>query len=298
MSRPGHTSIPNCSSSNSPSNAPAVCASASSEGSGSSSSQQPNGNDVKKRPNSPYGKLSPNTLISWRLRVLESLSMKNVGGDADEEDLNYTPTRCGSKKDASDPFQSPVGSDFDIINMSFSSIASKTNRVAPNETCQMIKTFRPLPHELEDVILPEQCAAIEKHVKDGRHLVALAQAIRFSCDFAFEGDYRDSFMAGIHVYRAGEEDEAPGIELKFKKQLSLDLRKYIARQLLRGLLLRYPKRSFPRTFWVAEGEKTILLINGAVGTDNFYELDRKIHNILVKQWWDDCLIGSKIARVK
>ncbi|KAI0550697.1 hypothetical protein F4679DRAFT_583366 [Xylaria curta] len=297
MSNSDRTSIPNCSSGNSESDATAICASASSEGSGSSSSQQPKENNVRQRPSTPYAQLSPNTLISWRLRALESLGMENVGGDADEEDSSHIPT-SSNKTDASDTSDTQVGSDYDIINMSLSTFMSNTNRVAPNETCQMIKTFRPLSQELEDVILPEQCAAIEKHVKEGRHLVALAQAIRFSCDFAFEGDYRDSFKAGIHIYRVGEEDEAPGIELQFKKQLSLDLRKYIARQLLRGLLLRYPKRSFPRTFWVAEGERTILLINGAVGTDNVYELDRKIHNILVKQWWDDCLNGSKVARVK
>ncbi|KAI0182856.1 hypothetical protein EV127DRAFT_414729 [Xylaria flabelliformis] len=303
MPKPGHTSTPNCSSGNALSNATTICAPASSEGSGSSPSQQLNGNDVEKRPNTPYGKLSPKTLNSWRLRVLESLNMQNVGGDGDEEDYNHTPTSV-DKADAPNPFDSPVGSEFDILNMSLSSIVSKTSRVASNEMCQTIKALRPLSQELEDVILPEQCAAIEKHVKKGRHLVALAQAIRFSCDFAFEGNYRDSFMAGIHIYRIGEEDEAPGIELQFKKQLSLDLRKYIARQLLRGLLLRYPKRSFPRTFWVAEGDtnpaekRAILLTNDVVGTDSVYELDRKNHNILVKQWWDDCLDGSKVARVK
>ncbi|KAI1754011.1 hypothetical protein F4782DRAFT_545350 [Xylaria castorea] len=302
MAEPGSTSISQCSSGNDLSNAATVCQSASSAGSERSRSQQPHEDDVGKQPDTSYPKLSPKTLNSWRSRVLECLNLNNVA-DVDKENSNRTST-SDNKTDASNPFISPPGSDLDIVSMSISSIASNLKHVAHDETYEMIKTFIPLSHELEDVILPEQCAMIEQHVKKGRHLIALAQAIRFSCEFAFEGDCRTSFKAGIHVYHLGEDDEAIGVELRFKKQLSLDLRKYIARRLLRGLLLRYPTRSFPRTFWVAEGDtnpvekRAILLINDAVGTDDVYELERKIHNILIIQWWDDYVNGSKVARVQ
>ncbi|KAI8946673.1 hypothetical protein F4801DRAFT_583176 [Xylaria longipes] len=295
----GYISLSNSSSSTLQSDAATACQSTSSAGNASSTPQQPRENEVGKQYSILYTKPSSNTLKYLSLRlVLDYLNTRNIN-NVDNEEFSWATT-SNRKTEASNPSRSPLDSLSDTSCTPLSSIVSELDYEVPDETHEIFKIFRAIPHELEDVILPEQCAAIEKYVKKGRHLVALAQALRFTCDFAFEGDCKDVFKAGVRVFRMGEADEALGVELWFKKQLSLDFKKYIARRLLRGLLLRYPMRSFPRTFWIAEGDTNlvgnpiILLVNNAVGTrSDAYELGRRIHNILVTQWWHDYLRGLK-----
>ncbi|KAI0451617.1 hypothetical protein F5B21DRAFT_507100 [Xylaria acuta] len=303
MDGSGYIPILNCSSNTSVSDAATARPSTPSEGKASSRSQQPNKNKVGKKSITGHRKLSPDTLKSLRSRLLDSLNILEGVCNIDEE--NSSPPTVRGATEVSNPFRSPLESGSITSDKPVSSTVSYLSfNAGSNETCEVIKIFRPLSYELEQVILPQQCALIEQHVKKGLHLAALSQALRFSCDFTFEGNRKDIFTAGIHTFAAGEEDEAPGVELWFKKKLSLDLRKYIARRLLRGLLVRYPVKSFPRTFWVAQGDElaehpVILFINDAVGTDNdVYELDWKIHDILVEQWWDDYMNGSKIAMVR
>jgi hypothetical protein len=128
---------------------------------------------------------------------------------------------------------------------------------------------------------------VEECVGNGWHLAALASATMHSCETTFEGDYQDVFESDIHVFHLGEEDEAPGVFLRFRTRLPLELKQYIGRLLLRGIVMRYPRRSFPRTFWVTEGNEDpiILQINNAVDTRaKVYELGRAVHHAIVRQW--------------
>ncbi|KAI3331752.1 hypothetical protein HD806DRAFT_518695 [Xylariaceae sp. AK1471] len=188
--------------------------------------------------------------------------------------------------------------DDDIYHVSPSSSDPFNWDFNPDET-NTITILRPLSHLLEEAIIPKQCAKVEECVEKGWHLAALVWALNYSCETAFEGNYSKIFTAGIHVFHLGGEDEAPGTFLRFRKRLSLELKQYVARQLLRGILIRYPRRSFPRTFWVTEGnaDPLILQINNAVGTHmEVYEHGRVIHDAIVRQWEQDCYFeGSGMA---
>jgi len=172
-----------------------------------------------------------------------------------------------------------------------------------DETDDIMKVLTPLAEPIEATLLPKQCGVVAKFVKKGQHLSALQVALNYSRRYAFAAaaaDCRNVFTAEIHVYHVGEEDEAAGICLWFKKKLCMEFRKYVARQLLRGMLIRYPKRYFPRTFWVVEGtvNPIILLVNDAVGVqEQVYEYGRLIHDAVVRQWTEKQNAGLIWPRV-
>ncbi|KAI0478123.1 hypothetical protein F4859DRAFT_478682 [Xylaria cf. heliscus] len=179
------------------------------------------------------------------------------------------------------------------------------NETDSDETYETPELFTPLPSELEEIILPEQRRVIKDNILLENLLLALSTATLVSSRFAFEGDYGKVFQAGVTVFYGGDEDEVVGIELRFLKELSFDVKKYVARRLIRGLLIRYPPESFPRTFMVAETdpdrvEKPLVLVINVAGklAGEVYEKGTKMHDLLVGQWWNDCLKGSKIAKMR
>ncbi|KAI0905776.1 hypothetical protein F4823DRAFT_632352 [Ustulina deusta] len=163
--------------------------------------------------------------------------------------------------------------------------------IIANETMQTMAALHSISRQANDALLPTQSAVIKECVKYGEHLAALTHALRYSYDFTFQRNPSEVFSARIHVYNLGKKNEVPGITMRFYKALHPGFKRFLARRLLNGLLIRYPKAFFPRTFCVAEGdeEPVVLQTYDAVGSQS-YRLGRGrdcCRDVIVQQWrWE------------
>ncbi|KAI0802160.1 hypothetical protein GGR55DRAFT_683571 [Xylaria sp. FL0064] len=114
---------------------------------------------------------------------------------------------------------------------------------------------------IKEALLPDQSAVIKELVKHGKHLSALAHALQYSYDFTFERRPHEVFSARIHIFNRNQKNEVPGIMMRFHKALNPSFKRYLARRLLNGVSIRYQKGAFPRTFWVAEGGETPVILH-------------------------------------
>ncbi|KAI1276081.1 hypothetical protein F5Y07DRAFT_408665 [Xylaria sp. FL0933] len=122
------------------------------------------------------------------------------------------------------------------------------------------ETLNSKSHAIREAPLPEQSVVIKELVKHGKHLSALAHALRYGYDFTFERKPHEVFSARIYIFNRNQKNEVPGIMMRFHKTLNPSFKRYLARRLLNGVLIRYPKGAFPWTFWVAEeGEPPVIL---------------------------------------
>ncbi|TGJ85504.1 hypothetical protein E0Z10_g3274 [Xylaria hypoxylon] len=133
-------------------------------------------------------------------------------------------------------------------------------------------------------VLAEQCAVISRYVEKGHHLAALIQALDYSCAFTFARDPSEVFSARIHVYSSSTKEKAPGIQMQFRRELKLSFRAFLARRLLRGVLIRYPKGYFPRRFMVVEGDNIPILLYNVNARCSKNEQGRNCHDLIVQQW--------------
>ncbi|KAI0426850.1 hypothetical protein F5Y09DRAFT_350858 [Xylaria sp. FL1042] len=129
-----------------------------------------------------------------------------------------------------------------------------------DETVQTAGALHSTSRAIREALLLEQSAVIQELVKQGKHLAALIHALRYSYDFTFEKKPSEVFSARIHIFNINKKNEVTGITMRFHKALNPSFKRFLARRLLNGVLIRYPKGSFPRTFWVAEGDETPVIL--------------------------------------
>ncbi|KAI1346445.1 hypothetical protein F5Y01DRAFT_321717 [Xylaria sp. FL0043] len=123
------------------------------------------------------------------------------------------------------------------------------------------ETLNSTSHVIREAALPKQSSVIEELVKRGQHIAALAHALQYSYDFTFERRPHEVFSARIHIFNRNQKNEVPGIMMRFHKTLNPSFKRYLARRLLNGVLIRYPKGAFPWTFWVAEEGETLVILH-------------------------------------
>ncbi|KAI1423356.1 hypothetical protein F5Y12DRAFT_547896 [Xylaria sp. FL1777] len=172
------------------------------------------------------------------------------------------------------------------------STALDLDDIMANETIRTTGALYSTLHRANNTILPNQCAVIKEFVEHGEHLIALTHALRYSYDFTFEGHPSEVFAARIHVYNLGKKkSKVPGIMMRFYKDLHPAFKRFLARRLLNGVLIRYPKGFFPRTFWVAEGEEMPVILQTYNAIEHIYhdlERARDVSDAIVRQWRWEC----------
>ncbi|KAI0966898.1 hypothetical protein F4678DRAFT_465979 [Xylaria arbuscula] len=159
--------------------------------------------------------------------------------------------------------------------------------IAADETIKTIRTLPPKSRVASDAALAMQCATIKGLVKQGDHLAALTHALRYSSRFTFEGNINEFFSACIHIFNFDKKKEVLGIMMRFRKPLNLGFKRFLARRLLNGVLIRYPKGFFPRTFCVAEGDRKQSVLQTCEAADNFchtFERGNHCRDLIVQQW--------------
>ncbi|KAI1304816.1 hypothetical protein F5Y03DRAFT_168518 [Xylaria venustula] len=159
--------------------------------------------------------------------------------------------------------------------------------IAADEAVKTARTLTPTSCVADDAVLAMQCAAIKGFVKQGDHLAALTHAIQYSSDFTFEGKISEVFSADIHIFNSGKKKQVPGIMMRFRKPLNSAFKRFLARRLLNGVLIRYPKGFFPRIFCVAEGDRKQSVLQTCEAVDDFchtFERGNHYRDLIIQQW--------------
>ncbi|KAK5635321.1 hypothetical protein RRF57_011033 [Xylaria bambusicola] len=187
----------------------------------------------------------------------------------------------------------PGGSDSGLSSDTIPSVEGQISREEEEnliqETWEVVKDFHNTTPSYKKIVLPNQCAKVEELVKNNQHLAALTRALQDAYDHTFDTHPRHVFSASIHVYKLGRnEAEIPVIKMDFHKGLHFPFRKMLARRLLNGVLIRYPKGYFPRIFGVVEGdeEKQVVLhtYNRYEDHDQKYERCGACRHAIIEQW--------------
>ncbi|KAI0521257.1 hypothetical protein F5B22DRAFT_662378 [Xylaria bambusicola] len=190
----------------------------------------------------------------------------------------------------------PGGSDSGLSSDSIPSADGKLSKLEEEkliaETLEVWPDFHVVWPSDEEIAFSNLCAEVEELVKKDLHLAALTRALQDAYDHTFATHPSHAFSVSIEVYKLGRNKaEIPVIKMDFHKKLHFLFRKQLARRLLAGLLIRYPKGYFPRIFGVVEGdeEKQVVLHTYKMHDDRSRKFERcgACRHSIIKQWKEE-----------
>ncbi|KAI1367909.1 hypothetical protein F5Y08DRAFT_348252 [Xylaria arbuscula] len=190
-------------------------------------------------------------------------STPHYSGDTADDDIYVPPNGYPSISMKHSYVSIAGGSDSGLSSDTYPSdeeeLSAEAEKGLITETMEIMPDFRARP---KYSLCSSTVRDVEELVKSGRHLEALKRALENAYHNTFATDPTPVFSASIAVYILGRnEKDIPVIDMKFHRTLHFSFRKLLARRLLNGVLIRYPKGYFPRIFGVVEqvGRQRVVL---------------------------------------